>query len=102
MIDLKLSKTDKKKAKEVPLLGEDYPYGTRLRFENETIQKIPALQDVKAGTVFTIKAIGKVTEVREVRITDNADKKKNYENVEIQVQKIEIGNADEAEEAFKE
>jgi len=45
-----------------------------------------------------IKAIGKVLEVR---ITDK-EKGKNYESVEIQIQKIDFGKANEAEESFKE
>jgi len=100
MIDLKLSKKDKKDKEDltqVPMV-EEYPYGTRLHFEDETIKKIPALQDIKAGTMVNIKAVGKVLEVR---VTDK-EKGKNYESVQIQLQKIEIGNANEAEEAFKE
>jgi len=101
MIDLKLSKKNKKEMEKEAIptsMEEEYPYGTRLRFENETIQKIPALQDIKAGAMMEIKAIGKVMEVR---ITDQG-KGKNYEIVEVQIQKIEIGNANEAEEAFEE
>ncbi len=101
MIDLKLSKKDKKdREKElapVPI-GEEYPYGTQLHFEDETIKKIPALQDIKAGTMVNIKAVGKVLEVR---VTDK-EKGKNYESVQIQLQKIDFGNANEAEEAFEE
>ena len=99
MINLKLSKADKKEMEKAVSIGDDnYPWGTRLRFENDTIKKIPFLQDVKAGTTVDIKAIGKVTEVR---ITDT-EKGKSYENVEIQLQKIDLGNANEAEESFKE
>ena len=101
MINLKLSKAAKKKMDktiEASSTDREYPYGTVLRFENETIQKIPFLQNVKAGTTVDIKGIGKIVEVR---ITDT-EKGKNYENVEIQVQKIELGNANEAEESFKE
>ena len=101
MINLKLSKAEKKeadKAMEIPSSDREYPYGTMLRFENETIEKIPFLQNVKAGTMLDIKAIGKVMEVR---VTDR-EKGKNYENVEIQIQKIDMGNANEAEESFNE
>jgi len=100
MINLKLSKTDKKKASrpEIYPSEREYPYGTRLSFENETIKKIPFLQDVKAGTTLDIRAIGKVTEVR----TTDREKGKNYENVEIQIQEIDFGNANEAEESFNE
>jgi hypothetical protein len=101
MINLKLSKGEQEKAKkamEVPPSKETYPWGTRLRFENQIIEKIPFLQDVKAGTTVDIKAIGKIVEVR---VTDT-EKGKNYESVEIQIQKIELGNANEAEESFNE
>jgi len=100
MIDLKLSKKDKKVMKEAYAepIDNEYPYGTRLRFEYEALQKVPVLKDTKAGTILDIKAIGKVLEVR---ITDD-EKGKNYESVEIQIQKIDIGNANEAEESFKE
>jgi len=100
MINLKLSKADKKKYSDEMKIPTDreYPYGTRINFENETIEKLPFLQNVKAGAEVEIKAIGKVMEVR---ITDR-EKGKNYETVEIQIQKIEFGNASEAEESFNE
>ena len=101
MINLKLSKKDKKETAkaEVPSIErDDYPYGTRLRFEDESIKKIPFLQKVKAGAMIDIKAIGKVIEVRTV----DKDTSKKYENIEIQIQQIDIGSANEAEESFNE
>jgi len=45
-----------------------------------------------------IKAIGKVIEVR----STDAEKGRSHRSVEIQVQKIEIGNRDEEDAAFEE
>lgn len=101
MINLKLSEKEKKEMYEGgPKVddGSDYPWGTRLRFENDSVKKVPGLQKVKAGDMVDIKATGKVVEVR----TTDRDGEKTYECVEIQIQKIDLGSADEAEEAFKE
>ena len=100
MIDLKLSKAEKKETESPKEIseGNEYPYGTELRFRNESIQKIKTLQNIKAGTMLNIKALGKVIEVR---ITDK-EKGKSYESVEIQIQQISIEIANEAEESFNE
>lgn len=98
MINLKLSKKEMKSERAISPLSSDYPWGTQLSFENPTIKKIKMLQNVKGGAIIEIHAIGKVTQIR----TTEDDKSNERQNIEIQIQKIELGNANEAEEAFNE
>lgn len=99
MINLKLSKTDKKQMEKAYSVEMDnYPWGSRLSFESETIKKIPFLQKVKSGAILNIQAIAKVTEIGIV----DKEKLEKREHIHIQIQKIELGNANEAEESFKE
>jgi len=103
MIDLKLSKSDKKKEAGIgpsAYKGPDYPWGFRIQFNESQIQKIDAFKDkdIEVGEMVVITAIGKVVEVR---ITDR-DGEKKQENVEIQIQKIDVVLRNEAEAAFKE
>ena len=99
MINLKLSKAEKKEQEKAYSIGEEsYPYGTRLSFQSQLIKKIPFLQKVKGGAIVNIQAIAKATEIR-IRDKGKGDER---ENVEIQIQKIDIGSANEAEESFNE
>ena len=69
-----------------------YPYGTELRFEEEVIEKIPALQSIKADETVKIVATGFV---KEIRIVDKSKKtgQRNRQNVEIQLQNIAVSVA---------
>ena len=100
LISLRLTKTEKKETVEAcsPSNSPDYPYGTRLSFETEQIEKIPALSKVQAGDMISGGYEAKVTEVR---ITDR-DKDKKRHTVEIQIQKIGIVNKESYEDAFNE
>ena len=99
MINLKLSKAEAKEREKAYSIGdESYPYGTRLSFERELIKKIPLLQKVKGGAMLNIHAIAKATEIR-IRDKGKGDER---EGVEIQIQKIDMGSANEAEESFNE
>lgn len=102
MIDLKLTKKDKKeREKEMqPKVSEgpDYPYGSRLLFENDSIEKIKALQGVEVGTIVKISAVGKVIEIS-VEDREGSDKRRR---VEIQIQEIDVKNSEDAKSAFDE
>ena len=92
LVDLKLPKKTKAQLKKEmePTIGiedrEKYPWGAKLNFDKEQIEKIKGLQSVAGGEKVEIRAIGKVVEVR---ITDAEEGRKRH-NVEIQVQKIAI------------
>lgn len=103
MINLKMTKRQAKKRDKV-LYGPSsdseysYPWGTRVSFEKPEIDKIKALQGVNAGDKVVIQAVGKVVEVR---VTDAEDGRAHH-SVEIQLQKVHIGNQDEEDAAFNE
>uniref|UniRef100_A0A6M3IMQ1 Putative capsid protein n=1 Tax=viral metagenome TaxID=1070528 RepID=A0A6M3IMQ1_9ZZZZ len=100
MINLKLSKKEaKKRDMPQPVSGTDnYPWGTTLSFEDETLGKIKALQGIEAGTMVNIRAVGKVVTIS---MSDH-DKGKDHKSITIQLQQIDIGNAESAEAAFNE
>jgi len=99
MINLKMTKKEAKKQHEVHYVDDNkYPWGSRLSFGRIQIDKIKALKTVNAGDKVMIQAIGKVTEVR---VADN-EKGRASHNVEIQLQRIHIGNQDEEDMAFNE
>jgi len=94
MIDLKVPKKSKKElATEMsvgyPDDGDTYPYGCKLRFETEQIEKISALKEVNAGDKVRLVAVGTVTSID---IHDRADDKKSRRNVEVQIEKIDIAD----------
>ena len=101
MISLKRSKKDIKKAnKEMavgPSIGEEYPYGTRLRFEKEEIDKIDGLKNVNAGDSVSLKAIGTIAEVSS---RDSDKKGESSRTVEIQIEKISIDHETEEKKGF--
>lgn len=95
MISLKRTKKDLKKDKlaSEPMQGDSYPWGTRLEFGKEEIEKIPALKKVDAGDVVQIKAVGKVMEVS----SRKHEGEKESRRVEIQIEKIEVSGNDSKE-----
>lgn len=106
LIDLKLPKKSKKEKElaEIPIAVEEdrYPWGTRLEFEDQLVEKIKILKSVKAGDMVNIQAKAKVIGLR----INDREKSGEKRNVELQIQKIGISNKafeeKEAEEAFKE
>ena len=101
MISLKRTREEIKKVNKKmatgPSAGEAYyPYGTRLRFEKEEIDKIDGLKNVKAGDSLKLKAVGTITEVS---IRDS-DKKESSRTVEIQIEKISIDTETEEKKGF--
>jgi len=68
---------------------ERYPYGSRLDFQKEEIEKIPFLQDAKADA--KVKIVAEAF-VKEVAVTDVSEKsgRRPRHRVEIQIEKIGI------------
>jgi len=98
LVNMKKPKLTKEEIKaqtvEPSLVNEDrYPYGLRLRLDQDEIAKISALKTIEAGTMVLIKAVGKVTEVS---VIDSEDDKRKRRTVEIQIH--EIGIADKADD----
>lgn len=89
MIDLKLSKKEKK-GKDGPQPGtlsdtNNYPYGIELHFETEQIKKL-GLEDMTAGQMVMVHAKAKVTRVN---VTDKG-KDDKIRTIDIQLQEMEI------------
>lgn len=106
LVSMKLPEKTKKQLKEeqaVPGLDsegrEQYPYGLRLTLnEKEQIEKL-GLQKLEAGAMVDIRAVGKVVEVS---VTNTDKKKKDYQRVEIQIQKIGIADKSSYSQSFEE
>lgn len=101
LIDMKLPKRKKDKGEEVPISTidrEEYPYGLKMRFEKEQIDKIDSLQKIEAGAKVSIYATGKVIEVS---VNDAAEGRKRH-TVTIQIQEVEVANKAGFKESFKE
>lgn len=101
LINLRLTKKQKKDTMEVPAKvgeGPEYPYGTRLNFETEQIEKIPALAKVESGDMVSGTFEGKIIDVR----TTDREKEQKRRTVEIQIQSIGIVNKESFNDAFEE
>jgi hypothetical protein len=97
LIDLKRSKSKAKESMEVaPTSYEKYPYGSRLNFENDEVEKL-GLGSMKVGDQVVIKAVGEVTSVSKNESTNGVD-----DNIGIQITKISISDQGNAKNAFNE
>lgn len=104
MINLKKTKEQLKKERKgmdhlaQPYSGDEYPWGSRLRFEKPEIDKLDALKKAQAGDQVKIVAVGKVIEVS----TSSSENTNGRHSVEVQIQKIEVsGKAKDAPEDEK-
>lgn len=89
MINLKLTKSDKKKIVDKYSIGpdnNDYPYGTCLRLEKEIIDKSDKLKNLEGGKTIEMKVIAFVKEIE----YKDTGKGKEPVCIEIQMQKIDI------------
>lgn len=90
MVDLKLTKADKK-AEEKRWSAEDpghqYPYGSNIHFDELTVDKIPALQEVSGGDEIILVAR---CVVKGVNIRDDESKKNPSRQVEIQMRQVQF------------
>jgi hypothetical protein len=89
LVDLKIPKkkveqTTEKGCCPVEGVGDKYPWGTRLNFNNEEVEKIPGLIDLKVGDKVNITGEGTITLVN-TRETQDGGKRCE---VEIQVEKF--------------
>ena len=101
LIDAKLSKRSKEELTAPTPVKEEgprYPYGLRLTFDEEIIDKMPHLENMKIGERVSISGIG---EVVSIRMNEDKDKKKRY-SVEIQIQQVGVASKEDFDEAFKE
>lgn len=93
MIDLKLSKKEKKdrNSQTTGTLSDtnNYPYGIELHFETEQIKKL-GLEDMTAGQIAMVHAKAKVTRVN---VTDKG-KDDKIRTIDIQLQGMEIMSED--------
>ena len=85
MINMKLPKKSKKEM-ELEENQERYSYGLRLRFDNEEVDKLDMLSDLKVGDKVTIQATGSVIEYGESK-TQGKEKSRSCE---IQIENIGI------------
>lgn len=102
MIDLKLPKRSKDELKTMvqPMENEGprYPYGMRLTFEEDEVEKLPHLEKMKVGEGVSISGVGEVTSIR---MNEDKDKKKRF-SVEVQLHKVGCASKEDYDEAFKE
>ena len=78
--------------------GPRYPYGLKITFDEEIINKMPHLENMKIGERVSISGIG---EVVSIRMNEDKDKKKRY-SIEIQIQQVGVASKEDFDEAFKE
>lgn len=99
LVDLKISKKEKKKMTEtIGIDDSKYPWGLRLNFDNEMVDKIPMLKNVQAGQDISGMIKGKVVEIS-VNDSENGGKR---HRVEIQVQKIGFNDKSSYDDSFDE
>jgi len=95
LVDLERPKKTKEELKKerqpINVTNEDrYPYGTCLRFEKEEIEKIQALETIKADQEVSITATGFV---KVVEVTDASAKSaypRSRKSVEIQITQVAV------------
>lgn len=107
MINLKRSVKEIKKEKTVGIDSggyiEKYPWGTRLRFNEDLIDKVKSLQTIASGTEIIINAKAFICEVSTNETAPYPGKKgKKNVNVEIQITDIDIKDNMDAEASFNE
>lgn len=93
LVDLKLSKADKKETAPTPCgkyEGPDYPYGTTLRLDNTLLEKLGIKTLPKVGAEMNISAMGVVTSV-----SSHESQNRDDRNVEIQIQKLGLDAEDD-------
>lgn len=89
MVDLKLPKQKKGKGGGAMAVyegvREEYPWGTRISFEKDQIDKMPELKDAEAGEMVKVYGMGKVVKVETADGMDN-----KMRRVEIQLHKVAV------------
>lgn len=86
MIDLKLPKRKSGKSMIEPMYSqEEYPWGLRITFETDQVDKMPELKTAEAGEPVKLMGMGKVINVR---MSDGVGNKTHQ--VEIQLHKVAV------------
>jgi len=88
LVNVKLPKKSKAKLeKEHLVVGQDqWPWGLKLNFEKEQIDKLPALEGFKVNDKVTIHAQGSVVAVR---VSERQGDEDQY-SVEIQIEEVSV------------
>ena len=88
LVDIKLPKKAKEEMEKmtapVAMERDRWPYGLRLTFESEQVDKIPYLEKVKIGQKLNVEGIGEVTSIR---MNEEKEGKKRY-SVEVQLHEV--------------
>ena len=90
LVDMERPKRSKKEIESVaiPQMEEErYPYGLRLCFESEDIEKLPALADMEADDVVVIEGRGYV---KSVSVDDVSGEGRSRHRVEIQLEEVGV------------
>lgn len=95
LIDMKLpKKTKAEREKDMavgyPGEGEKYPYGLRLTFNKDEIEKLAVLSGIEANAPFSINAEGYISEVSVTDRGEGKGKERSRHRVEAQITKIDI------------
>ncbi len=103
LIDLKIPKMSKKdmEASVQPSTlggGDLYPYGQRLTFESDQVEKMPGMEKYKVGEKVKIQGMGEVTSIR---MNEDKDKKRRY-TIEVQLHEVGCDTKDNYDDSFKE
>lgn len=104
MIDMKKPKVSKEEMKKMnspslPYENRDrWPWGLRLTFEEDEVEKMPGLEKLKVGEKVDIDALGEATSIR---MNESKDNKKRY-TIEIQIQKCGVESKTNYDSSFKE
>lgn len=93
LVDLKMSKADKKESS--PMVagkyeGPDYPYGTCLRLDNASLEKLGMDELPKVGAVMHVSGLGRVTAV-----SSHESKNRDERTVEIQIEQLGVEDEDD-------
>jgi len=103
LIDLKLPKMSTKEMEgmeqpSMPDSGDRYPYGMRLTFEGDQVEKMPGMEKYKVGEKVTIDGEGEVTSIR---MNEDKDKKRRY-TVEVQLHRVGCDTKENFDDSFDE
>lgn len=105
MVSLKQTKADKKaqeKRYTIDDKTEQYPWGTRLELDAQTVAKLTGLHDIEGGDYVIVHAIAKV---KSVNINDDDTDSKPSRRIELQLEKMSVTkqtDEDDFEDAFQE
>jgi hypothetical protein len=101
LTSVRLPKKDRPKNAPVEAsVGSDdvYPWGLRLRFEDEIIDKFSPLLRRNIGDKVSVEAVGEVTSISSNKRKDG----ENYDSVEIQITAIRVSGAKDYDDGFEE